>query len=418
MNIINRSTFQARRTRTLKRVHVLIFFLLIFIHGIISYTSQGAHHKPGMFHCLEGRDSLKNVTLEDSPEGVRQKVTVLLTYNDRKSEVTRYATALELASLGYSAIEPLLVALQDRDEVTRAIAAEALGEAGDRRAVLPLVRVLHDTSSIVRKKSAEALGLLGNRRAVPALIKVIDDREKEVSYYAEVSLGKLHDRRALTPLIKALDRKETIDGAIEALKEMKDPRAVKPLMKLLDSEGKETSSHAASALGEIGDPVCVPHLVEKIRKNRWDEGKTGRHIQRRDIYSFASALKCADQASLSHVMKLLSADTWQARYIAGKALAEIDSPIAHNALMKAFNERRLDVIAGGHLFFIKKGIPGSETVLAWALDEYSDFYMTGAFSNCGSRKMNKIASLDSMKKCYCNHCMKGVRNGTWGERHF
>lgn len=697
MRQIGRYTFRVIDKRTLRINHFLIFFFLLLIHVIILFISVKLHVFPDQCYPGKAGDSIDREKVERARESARQKVSALIRNNDGKNEVVLYADAVEIAALGEYAVEPLVQALHNNDEAARAIAAEALGEIGDKRAVEPLIAALSDKSSLVRKKSVEALGLLGNRRAVNPLIRAIKDKDENVSYQAELSLGKLGDRRAVSPLIRALKDKEKMCGALEALKELDDPQAAKPILelfmkgqiepymeseysglilkagkpaidylmaglrsddmekreravnafyalqvndavdllismlgsdesdcwksavyvlgsyenpsmnekllvlarssegrkklgaacalglmkderavsyilesidtdgfiesssnveqsaleaigkpavpqltavlksgnnktriiaievlsectsgkelerllidalkdkddsvrfhaalelgdcaspdatiplidavkdrysliqgiairalgetgdpralkvliqllhdsredirddavwalgelkdrqaieplsKLLESDDIKVYSGAARALAEIGDTTFVPRLIEKIAEQRCDDEKTGRHIRREDFFTLTGALVKAGKPSIRQIMTLLKSDAWQAHYIAGMALGKINAPEACEELMKAFDERRLDVIAGAHEFFIRKAIPGSEPILARALNEYSDSYMAGAYSNCGSRKMKKIALLDAMKKNYCRHCMKGVWTCSWEE---
>jgi HEAT repeat protein len=54
-------------------------------------------------------------------------------------------------------VEPLIQALQDEDSFLRRVAAVAVGNIGDARAIEPLTRALEDEDSLVRQAAAEAL---------------------------------------------------------------------------------------------------------------------------------------------------------------------------------------------------------------------------------------------------------------------
>lgn len=74
------------------------------------------------------------------------------------SEKTLYLLAKQewdaLVELGQLAVEPLIQALEDEDELNIGKnAIEALGEIGDARAVEPLTQLLHENSSFVSAKS-------------------------------------------------------------------------------------------------------------------------------------------------------------------------------------------------------------------------------------------------------------------------
>jgi HEAT repeat protein len=85
----------------------------------------------------------------------------------------RYKALFGLVALGAAAVEPLCLALQDRDGYTRRFAAEALARIGDPRAVVPLVVALHESEIYVQRYVAEALAKVGDARAVTPLCIVL-----------------------------------------------------------------------------------------------------------------------------------------------------------------------------------------------------------------------------------------------------
>lgn len=74
-----------------------------------------------------------------------------------------------LVGLGAAAVEPLCLALQDKDGDTRRFAAEALARIGDPRAVVPLVVALQESEVYVQRHIAGELGRVGDARAVAPL---------------------------------------------------------------------------------------------------------------------------------------------------------------------------------------------------------------------------------------------------------
>lgn len=92
------------------------------------------------------------------------------------------------------AVTRLVESLADPDARVRSIAAAALGESGDGRAVEPLVGRLQDDAWSVRAAAASALGALGDARAVPALEAAADDVDLAVARRAEAALQQLRAR--------------------------------------------------------------------------------------------------------------------------------------------------------------------------------------------------------------------------------
>jgi hypothetical protein len=85
-------------------------------------------------------------------------------------------------------MRPLISALKDEDRDVRRVAAGALGELKDPRAVEPLISALKDENRDVRRVAAGALGELKDPRAVEPLISVLKDENGSVRRAAAASL--------------------------------------------------------------------------------------------------------------------------------------------------------------------------------------------------------------------------------------
>lgn len=239
-----------------------------------------------------------------------------------------------LAQIGDArAVGPLIQALEDEDGDVRSSAAYALGVIGDERAVEPLIQALNDTS-IVRERHGIPIGVQGHvawaltdigKPAIEPLIRVIqqksgDTQEKaiiilhdimmDVSVYdgeplyltplsEQIDRSKLE--RAGEPLIEALRRQDLQHDAdtsdprfiglprriIKLLGDIRDERAVEPLIKILERGRHEKISEAAgSALGEIVPDLCRvgklgPDIVARVvaalkeKEFKWDLGEIG-----------------------------------------------------------------------------------------------------------------------------------------------
>jgi hypothetical protein len=175
-------------------------------------------------------------------------------------------------------VDGLCEVLRCKDVNVRRVAAEALGEIGDARAVDPLIKALQIQRFTkwnyryfgLRAAAAEALGEIGDARAVDPLIKALQD-VREVQDVAAAALGRIGDARAVDPLIKAL-QEENFDRRIaaEALGEIGDARAVDPLIKALQ-EGYFEKKAAAEALGKIGDARAVDPLIRALRNGGFEK---------------------------------------------------------------------------------------------------------------------------------------------------
>ncbi len=136
---------------------------------------------------------------------VRRLVEFLTPSAGRGTPPRASSAARALGALGDAqAVDPLLAALRDPDEIVRWAAAEALGALGDARAVEPLLAAVRDPAGHGRGAAAQALGALGDGRAVEPLLAALRDPDDHVRGAAAQALGALGDGRAVEPLLAAL----------------------------------------------------------------------------------------------------------------------------------------------------------------------------------------------------------------------
>ena len=166
-----------------------------------------------------------------------------------------------------------------KDASVRRSAAGALGLPGDERAIGPLVAALADSAFDVRSAAAGALEKMDLRwshseaalAAVPALIAVMESRGPStplrtvedheikdsaiaVRRAAAAILGRIGGARAIDALIQAVQRNWDSNVrfvAAEMLGELKDPRAITPLLGALIDIDYTVCKAAARALKKI-----------------------------------------------------------------------------------------------------------------------------------------------------------------------
>jgi HEAT repeat protein len=133
-----------------------------------------------------------------------------------------FFAATGLSKAGESAVEPLLEALQDGQHVVRQVAALALGEIGDLRAVGGLVEGLEDEYEAVRQAVAVSLGKLGAVEAIEPLLRAIRDESEIVRRAVVNALGMIGDERALPELkrVEAEDTEAVAERAREVIGEI------------------------------------------------------------------------------------------------------------------------------------------------------------------------------------------------------
>jgi hypothetical protein len=164
-------------------------------------------------------------------------------------------TAAEaLVKIGTPAVEPLIVALKDSDSNVRRLAAGALGQIGDARAVEPLIAALTDSNWELRQAAARALEQIGDARSFEPLVAALKDSNEFVRKEAAEGLAKIGDARAVEPLIATLkdSYRWVRKAAAGALGQIADARAVEPLIAALKDSDEGVRMEAAEALDKLG----------------------------------------------------------------------------------------------------------------------------------------------------------------------
>ena len=107
---------------------------------------------------------------------------------------TRYSDSAAhdaLIKLGSSSVEPLINVLENQNDEKRKLATSALGNIGDKRAVLPISKLLKDKQVDVRLNATKALAKLKDKRAIEPLITTLKDKDSEVRSEAAKALDDI-----------------------------------------------------------------------------------------------------------------------------------------------------------------------------------------------------------------------------------
>ena len=158
-----------------------------------------------------------------------------------------------LAEMGETALEPLVKALDDKNEneQVREGAARTLGRLRDIRAVEPLIEALEDSNRIVRKNATWALEQLKAKRAFKALVKAMGDEYPPVRENAACALGTIGMSRAIKPLTTAMSdesrmvRLAAIDSLASIAGRLKTPLKAIEALTLALSDDDERIRKAA-----------------------------------------------------------------------------------------------------------------------------------------------------------------------------
>lgn len=152
----------------------------------------------------------------------------------------------------------------------RALAAHALGDIDDpsarRRAVDALIIALDDDRADVRSEACASLGELRDPSAIKMLVRRLDDGVPTVRQSAAIALGSIGSEDGFEPLAAAL-RDGPVDLRFQAatsLAEIAPERAYMPLVQALDDRDPQVVAAAALSLGAIGNRAAVEPLVARV----------------------------------------------------------------------------------------------------------------------------------------------------------
>ncbi len=135
----------------------------------------------------------------------------------------------------------------------RAHAARRLGRLRSPLAIGELLRALDDPEAGVRRAAARALGRIGSSDATEKLAELLTNRESQAQGPAARALGRIGDEPSVNALLNNLgqaDRKTMLDS-LEALRRIKSPAAILPLICLYDDvDDIDIKDRIASVLSE------------------------------------------------------------------------------------------------------------------------------------------------------------------------
>jgi len=174
---------------------------------------------------------------------------------------TQNTVANSLEKIGEPSVGPIIEALKDDNEDARGLFALVLGRIGGAQAIIPLADMLRDKNKIVRAEAVLALGSIKDTRIIEALPKALEDKDTYVRNRAVTVWGNItKSERAIGPLIKCY--------AALALSRIRDSRAVGPLIQALKDKKVVVRTAAAEALGEIGYKMAVEPLLQLLKNDK------------------------------------------------------------------------------------------------------------------------------------------------------
>jgi len=217
------------------------------------------------------------------------------------------------------------------------------GVAHDRaRAVELLINALGADQQRVRRQAETALVAIGSEAVDPLLSALSSPTSASRRQQAARILGQVKDPRAVEPLVSALSDTDS-DVRIEArdaLVEIGAP-AVEPLMRTLRSPGAQAPRHgAALALGKIKDPRAIAPLIEALKGS----APTAPYET-----EYARALGQLGAVTVEPLIDALADRRTYVRYGAADALGLTKDPRAIEPLVAALGDQEYNVRVAAHI---------------------------------------------------------------------
>lgn len=250
--------------------------------------------------------------------------------HDPDPGVRRFA-AIALAEIGDPRAEEFLVALlRDKDPALRTYAAVGLMSIGGRISIRLLLASLNDPET--RWLAVRILDKIGSRD-VDSLISALSD--ERTGWYAEEALTRL-DGNVLPQLEERLKGPDPVirESIARVMGEVKDRRAVAPLLEAIQSAG-DTGGNSATALIRIADPAAVEPLIELL-------GNQGEEVRLYAAYALGGLM---DRRAVPALTQTLADASSSVRGIAAHSLGQIGSRDATTALIKALADTSAHVRA-------------------------------------------------------------------------
>lgn len=247
-----------------------------------------------LIDALQDRDgrneAIKSLAALRDPRAIEALGRVLMTHDegDAMAYRGRQLAAQALGQIGDpKALTMLLIGLEDEHSSVKVAAARALGQISDPKATQALVMLLDESNPDVREAVLRSIGQIGQAHTVPAAALVpaladMEDSVREVALEIMQGLGN----QAIAPLIEAMTHpNSTIRGAaadLLGILEAEEARAVLHQARL-DDESRWVRSRAEAALEKLphdedfiykradGLGIDSPKdVIEKIRRQKAD----------------------------------------------------------------------------------------------------------------------------------------------------
>jgi HEAT repeat protein len=210
-----------------------------------------------------------------------------------------------------------------------------LSRLNDVQALDCYTQYLLDKNNYISRRGvvARLMGELKDERAIDPLLSCLNEQFSTTETTVATALGNIGSVKAVPQLISCLENPKIFNkyAYAEALGNIGDKRAAKSLIEALQDSKLMNRKVYVDALGKIGDPIAVDTLTKELLDDPYDE-ETNLNIHSAYVrISAAGALgKIGDRKAIIPLVKTLEDDSIRLRIAVVEALLRI-GPDKHDS---------------------------------------------------------------------------------------
>ncbi|MBZ0280216.1 MAG: HEAT repeat domain-containing protein [Anaerolineae bacterium] len=373
----------------------------------ISFSLPDIYNVLGGLAFYDINDNANNVIIIDNlPSSVYRKdngiytkeiftqlVVSLRLFSPQSNQVLRFSHLLLRDYFGFTYAMKELLSYSPYNVVSLGIAANVLGKLQDQRAVEPLLDVLasrRERDGFLRSMAALALSELGDTRAIEVLAMNMFDEDAILRTNVMLSLGKFNDLRVFEFLIQGLDDEDSNVrlAATNGLRKLGDMRVAKEFVKLIRDDSVSFVKESASiGLGELGNQEVVEELLEMLQADNIDIRK----------YAAMALGGIGNKRAVLQLISLFSSENdYKIRATIADALRRIGDVRASDCMLVALRDEAPGLRFIAALAFTEWKDPRAVEPLIDLLSDNTQM-IVGPINNFAAKALENIATIEALE---------------------
>lgn len=193
---------------------------------------------------------------------IYQKIEQLL---DSSDAVVRNAAISVMTAWGPKITDLIIKRTESDSENQRIYACNILGDIKDPKAVDTLLSLLTDEDGNVRFAAAEAIGKIGSKTATISLLHYLHSRMDEPweQFPLILTLGEIKDERAVLPLLHLAENEMLKQPVLQAISNIGDEHAIPYILEVLKSDDFYLQQMSILATKKMKDKTSKLPIVFK-----------------------------------------------------------------------------------------------------------------------------------------------------------